>query len=216
METPGKEIAGLRKEYASGELEEDKVAGNPIDQFGLWLSEAIAAEVNEPTAMSLASCDDAGRPTIRVVLLKEYTHVGFTFFTNYESRKGRQLASHPAACLNFFWPELERQVRIEGTTEKVPAAESDAYFASRPRGSKIGAWASPQSRTITSRSTLDEAVARIDAQYPGEEIPRPPHWGGYILKPNLVEFWQGRPSRLHDRIQYTLEKGVWTRVRIAP
>jgi pyridoxamine 5'-phosphate oxidase len=197
-------------------LNESMVGADPIAHFHKWMAEAIASDVNEPTAMHLATCGSDGQPTLRVVLLKEFSPAGFTFFTNYESRKGSNLHERPVACLNFFWPELQRQVRIEGTTEMVPEAESDAYFASRPRESRIGAWASPQSRILPNREALDELLKMVEARFPGEEVPRPPHWGGYLLRPHLIEFWQGRPSRLHDRILFSLEDGKWVVSRLAP
>jgi pyridoxamine 5'-phosphate oxidase len=167
--------------------------------------------------MTLATAGKTGKPSARIVLLKGFTHEGFQFFTNYESHKGEELKQNPQACLVFFWKELERQVRIEGIVEKVSAAESDEYFNSRPAGSKIGAWASPQSKVIASREILEEKVSSVEKRFAGTEIERPGHWGGYILKPALIEFWQGRPSRLHDRILYTrIEKNKWKIERLAP
>lgn len=212
MNTP---VADLRKDYALRSLDERDVAGTPLVQFGTWLEEAIRAEVPEPTAMSLSTVDARGRPAGRIVLLKGVDERGFVFYTNYESRKGRDLVAHPAAALTFMWKELERQVRIEGTIEKVSAAESDAYYESRPLGSRIGAWASPQSEVLESRAWLEQRWEELAAKY-GDNPPRPPQWGGYRVVPDWLEFWQGRRSRLHDRIAYRLENGKWTLSRLAP
>ena len=210
-------IAAIRKNYALQSLSEESVAGEPTHQFKVWMEAAIAAEVNEPTAMVLSTVNGTGRPSARVVLLKDVTPDGFVFFTNYQSRKGHDLEENPLAALTFFWPELERQVRIEGSIEKVEAAVSDAYFHSRPTGSQIGAWASPQSKRIGSREELEQADANYAAKFANESvIPRPEHWGGYILKPELVEFWQGRPNRLHDRIVYEKQDSGWQLNRLAP
>lgn len=228
------QIADLRRIYMRGSLSESDVAPDPIRQFDRWLSEAIAAALPEPTAMTLATVGANNRPSTRVVLLKGLDNGdempsderrGFVWFTNYESRKGRELTSHRHAALCFFWAELERQVRVEGTVEKTSMAESDAYFASRPVASRIGAWASPQSRPIASRAEVEasEALFRerfgiIDDDLPAH-IPRPPHWGGYRLVPDIVEFWQGRASRLHDRIVYRralLGTADWITERLAP
>lgn len=210
-------IADIRKNYSRQALTEDAVAAHPIHQFQEWLDEAIKAEVEEPTAFVLSSVSPEGKPSARVVLLKEVGEQGFTFFTNYESRKGQELAQNPNACFTFFWPALERQVRIEGTIKKVSAQVSDAYFQSRPKGSQIGAWASPQSQIIESRETLENLDQKYTKQFDHDtSVPRPAHWGGYVLEPTRVEFWQGRPNRLHDRIVYELQGNAWQTVRLAP
>jgi pyridoxamine 5'-phosphate oxidase len=208
-------IADLRNEYSLASLDERDVDRDPMKQFERWLGDAIKAGVPEPTAMNLATVDSRGRPAGRVVLLKEASGAGFVFFTNYESRKGREIACHPHAALTFLWKELERQVRIEGTVEKVSAAESDAYFTTRPLGSRIGAWASPQSEVIESRDWLEKRWEALAREY-GTNPPRPSHWGGYRLRPEFIEFWQGRRSRLHDRIAYTREDDTWRIHRLAP
>lgn len=208
-------IADIRKDYALKRLDESDVEADPFKQFHAWLREALAAEVPEPTAMTLATVDDEGSPSARIMLLKALDERGFVFYTNYESRKGRELATRPRAALTFFWKELERQVRIEGSVEKVSAAESDEYFASRPLGSRIGAWASTQSATIASRPWLEARVKAAEAQY-GESPPRPPHWGGFRVLADWLEFWQGRQSRLHDRIAYTRESTGWVVSRLSP
>ncbi len=212
---PAPDLARLRKEYALETLEKDRVDPDPLKQFGAWMLEAIQAQVPEPTAMTLATVDAEGWPSARIVLLKGVDPRGFVFYTNYASRKGRDLEARPVAALAFLWKELERQVRIEGRVEKVSAAESDAYFATRPLGSRIGAWASPQSEAIDARAWLEERWARLAREH-GESPPRPPHWGGYRLLPERVEFWQGRASRLHDRIAYRRGEGGWTISRLAP
>lgn len=211
------DISAIRKNYSRQVLTEESVLPAPIDQFKVWLNEAILSEVLEPTALVLSTVSVDCRPTARVVLLKEVSAEGFVFFTNYESRKGQDLAERPYASMTFFWAELERQVRIEGSIEKVSDAISDTYFNSRPRGSQIGAWASPQSHTIESREALELTEAKY-AQDFGEldAIPRPKHWGGYVLKPERIEFWQGRPNRLHDRILFEINGSDWTRKRLAP
>ena len=211
-------LADLRKTYAQRTLSEADVLPDAVQQFRLWLDEALAAQLDEPTALTLSTVDAAGQPSSRVVLLKGLPNDdGFLFYTNYESRKGHDLAAQPLAAINFFWPGLERQVRVEGRVEKAPEALSTEYFQSRPRSSQLGAWASPQSQVIGSREELEareEAVAReFGTQDP---LPRPPHWGGFILRPHRLEFWQGRPSRLHDRIVYEREGTSWKRSRLAP
>jgi pyridoxamine 5'-phosphate oxidase len=208
-------VAHLRKDYSLKSLDERDVDPDPLAQFGKWLDEAIRAEALEPTAMNLSTVDARGRPAGRIMLLKGVDDRGFVFFSNYGSRKGRDLAAHPSAALTFLWKELERQVRVEGAIEKVDAAESDAYYEVRPLGSRIGAWASPQSDVVESRLWLESRVEEFSAKF-GEHPPRPPHWGGYRVIPDALEFWQGRQSRLHDRIAYRLENGKWARSRLAP
>ncbi|MBF0803686.1 MULTISPECIES: pyridoxamine 5'-phosphate oxidase [unclassified Neisseria] len=205
----------IREDYSRQELSEAECGDNPIAQFDRWLNEAIRAKVNEPTAMNVATVNSDGRPEGRQVLLKETNPHGFVFFTNYKSRKGRALAAVPFAALTFFWPELERQVRVEGRVEKLDEAASDEYFESRPYTSRIGAWASEQSEVISGKAALVARAAAVGLQHP-LHVPRPPHWGGYIVLPDRVEFWQGRPSRLHDRIQYRLQNGIWHKERLSP
>ena len=209
------DLHDIRQDYCRQELSVSACADHPITQFEQWLNEAMAAQVHEPTAMNIATVDENQRPSARMVLLKEVGEQGFVFFTNYAGRKGRALAHQPFAALTFFWPELERQVRVEGRVEKMPEAASDEYFASRPYTSRIGAWASEQSQVIEGKKTLVARAAMFAAKYP-LHVPRPPHWGGYVLVPDCVEFWQGRPSRLHDRIVYRLQEGVWRKERLAP
>lgn len=209
-------IADLRKDYCRASLSEEDVDPDPILQFNKWFGEALAAQVAEPNAMSVSTADANGRPSSRILLIKGVDASGFTWFTNYESRKAQDLRQNPQAALLFYWTELERQVRIEGRVERVSDAESDAYFHSRPLGSRIGAHASAQSRPLAARGELEDRVARL-AQELGNEPPRPPYWGGYRLVPDYLEFWQGRPSRLHDRIAYTLQAdGSWKRQRLQP
>lgn len=224
-------IADLRTTYRRATLGEANVDADPLRQFDRWLADAIAAQAHEPTAMTLATVDDDGRPSARIVLLKGIdvdgvvdgaSGRGFTWYTNYESRKGRALATRARAALCFFWPELERQARVEGRVERTSPDESDRYFASRPVASRIGAWASPQSDVIASREALERREADVLARFgttrdaTEADIPRPPHWGGYRLVPDVVELWQGRPSRLHDRIVYRGGDGAWEMVRLAP
>ena len=208
-------IAQLRKNYTFGQLSETEVPTNPLSLFQVWFDQAVKAECPEPNSMTLATADTAGNPSARIVLLKGADEAGFTFFTNYESQKGKDLAARPQAALLFHWHELERQVRIKGIVERVSAAESDEYFHSRPAASRIGAWASPQSAEIPNREFLEEAEKRFAADF-GDKPPRPEHWGGYRLHPTEIEFWQGRPSRLHDRIHYQLEGARWRIARLAP
>ncbi len=208
-------IAALRKSYERAELDESASHADPILQFDQWLGEALAAKVPEPNAMTLATVGSDLRPSTRIVLVKGYDARGLVFYTNYESRKGQQLAGNPFAALQFHWVELERVVRIEGRIEKTSAEESDAYYASRPLDSRIGAWASPQSQVISGRGTLVANAAKYGAQYLLHP-PRPPHWGGYRLVPDRWEFWQGRKSRLHDRLCYRLDGTQWLRQRLAP
>jgi pyridoxamine 5'-phosphate oxidase len=214
MDDPSK-LSEQRKSYERDALEEGDAALDPLRQFETWMDEAFAAKVPEPNAMTLAKVGADGRPSTRIVLIKGFDARGIVWFTNYDSRKGRELAVHPFAALQFHWVELERVVRIEGSVERVDAAESDAYFASRPLDSRIGAWASPQSQVIASRSVLVANAAKYAAKFLMNP-PRPPHWGGFRLKPEAWEFWQGRKSRLHDRLCYRLEDGAWLRERLAP
>ncbi len=209
------DIARIRKDYRQGALDEQHADADPIRQFSRWWDEALRSELPEPNAMTLATADAQGRPSARTVLLKGFDSRGFVFYTNYDSRKGRDLAANPYASLLFFWPELERQVRIEGTIDKVDPAESDAYFASRPLASRIGAWASPQSEPIPGKAWLLARAAEMGVRH-GLHPARPPHWGGYRLAPSAIEFWQGRPSRLHDRLLYTRSADGWIRQRLAP
>jgi pyridoxamine 5'-phosphate oxidase len=210
------EISNLRKSYERAELDESASAASPMQQFDQWLKEAIASEVPEPNAMTLATVGSDLRPSTRVVLIKNYDARGIVWFTNYNSRKGQQLAGNPFAALQFHWVELERVVRIEGCVEKISDADSDAYFNSRPLDSRIGAWASPQSQVIEGRGTLIANAAKYGAQFLLQP-PRPPHWGGYRLVPEQWEFWQGRKSRLHDRLRYRQDShGAWVRERLAP
>jgi len=211
-----KDITHLRKSYERAELDETHAAGTPLQQFEQWMQEALAAKLPEPTAMTLATVGPAGRPSTRVVLLKGCDARGFVWYTNYASRKAQELAGNPQAALQFHWVELERVARIEGRVAKTDAGESDAYYRTRPLDSRIGAWASPQSRVIPSRAVLVTEAARIGAKFLLDP-PRPPHWGGYRLVPDTFEFWQGRRSRLHDRLRYTLQAdGAWLRQRLAP
>lgn len=208
-------IANIRRDYKLLTLNEEDVATNPIEQFNSWFSQAVQSQIDEVNAMCLSTVEN-NKPSSRIVLLKDVNEQGFSFFTNYQSRKGQQLAANPNASLCFFWKELERQVRIEGTINKLDEKLSDDYFNTRPLGSKLGAWASPQSSVIESRKVLEEREANYQQQF-GEQVTRPPHWGGYMLQPNYLEFWQGRSNRLHDRICYTLqENGEWKIERLAP
>ncbi len=209
------ELAKIRTDYKLASLDLKDVDASPFVQFEKWFKEAQSANVAEVNAMSLATANTEGKPSVRIVLLKDFDHRGATFFTNYDSRKGNDLTANPMAAMVFFWPELERQIRIEGRVERVSADESDAYYSVRPVPSRIGAWASPQSRMIASRESLENRVAEFSNQY-GDAPVRPPYWGGYRLVPNVFEFWQGRASRLHDRLCYHLTGPVWDIMRLAP
>lgn len=210
-------IADLRRDYKLHSLNEADMAANPIDQFTRWWDDAVKSEIDEVNAMTLATATMNGLPSARIVLLKGYDMRGFTFFTNYQSHKGRELEQNPRASLVFFWKELERQIRIEGMVEKLPEAESEAYFQSRPPGSRIGAWASPQSTVIADRTIIENNVTAFEKKFSTGDVPRPEHWGGYLVKPVNIEFWQGRSNRLHDRIKYVLEMGhKWHIERLAP
>ena len=211
------QIASIRKEYKLKSLDEAAAAGNAIKQFDRWWQDAINSEIDEVNAFTLATAAADGKPAARIVLLKGYDEKGFVFFTNYQSHKGQELATNPQGCMVFFWKELERQIRIEGSIEKISAEESDEYYFSRPLSSQVGAWASPQSSVIKNREVIEDNVKKYEAQFAGSSISRPPHWGGYRLQPQAIEFWQGRPSRLHDRLLFTLlEKNEWKIERLAP
>ena len=210
-------IAEIRKEYTQQSLAEESVAADPFTQFDLWLREAIDAQILEPNAMTLATASGDGIPSARIVLLRGLDQQGFVFFTNYNSFKGQQLAENPRACLVFFWKELERQVRVTGLVQRTTETESDSYFSSRPEGSKIGAWTSPQSQVIPDRAWLEETEKKFQLAFVGKQILRPAHWGGYRVRPITIEFWQGRENRLHDRIQYGLKDDAsWEIERLAP
>lgn len=209
-------LSDLRKEYTLAGLDLTDVLPDPMAQFRRWFDAALGAGVPEPNAMHLSTVNADGRPDGRIVLIKDVSDAGFVFYTNYESRKGQELLGQPFAALTFFWAELERQIRIEGRVEKVSDAESDAYYASRPRGSQIGAWVSQQSRIITDRAVLETRQRDLEAQFADQSVPRPPYWGGFRLVPDALEFWQGRPSRLHDRIHYRREENSWVLERLSP
>jgi len=208
-------INKLRVDFKKGSLDEKDVDANPINQFHVWFDQAVDSKVNEPNAFMLATVGADSKPAARVLLLRNFNEDGFVFYTNYHSRKGIQSEENPNAAMSFFWPELERQVRIEGFLIKQSPEESDEYFNTRPRSSKVGAWVSPQSHVIKDRKELDERFEKLDKQF-GEEVPRPPYWGGYVLKPLTIEFWQGRESRLHDRILFSLHENKWKIERLAP
>ena len=212
-------IADLRQEYAKHELSAESVADDPITQFQSWFDDALDAEVEEPNAMTLATAGPDAHPSARIVLLKGVDERGFVFYSNYNSRKGAELAQNPHAALVFWWEPLERSVRIEGRVDRLPAEESTAYFHSRPHGSQLGAWASPQSRVIDSRNDIEDRLAQLKEEYDeGDDIPRPKNWGGYVVRPTSIEFWQGRPNRLHDRLCFRREdlESDWTLDRLAP
>ncbi|WP_207495249.1 pyridoxamine 5'-phosphate oxidase [Aridibaculum aurantiacum] len=211
-----KSIADIRKDYKLRSLMEQDVQKDPIQQFSTWWDEAVESKLDEVNAMTLATSTTDGHPSTRIVLLKGFTNEGFIFFTNYQSRKGTEIGLNPNVSLLFFWRELERQVIIEGKAEKISEADSDAYFHSRPEGSRIGAWSSPQSTIIAGRHVIEENVQKYTEQFADGNIPRPPHWGGFIVRPVRMEFWQGRSSRLHDRLVFTLTGNEWLVQRLAP
>lgn len=210
------DLFDLRRDYKLQSLDEKEVMLNPIEMFRKWFDEATASDILEANAMNLATATLDGKPSSRIVLLKQIVYEGFIFFTNYDSKKGQQLSENSYCALNFNWLELERQVRIEGVAEQTSAAESDSYFEVRPPKSKLGAWASPQSQPIPDRDYLDDLMLRMESEYAVKSIPRPLNWGGYIVRPYLIEFWQGRPSRLHDRVEYRLQDNRWIINRLAP
>lgn len=209
-------INTLRHDFSKQTLDEKDVNKTPFFQFEKWFREAVDAHVKEPNSMTLCTATKEGKPSARILLLRNFDERGFVFYTNYRSRKGEEIIKNPNAALLFFWPELERQIRIEGLLIKQSEEESDLYFNTRPRESKLGAWTSEQSKVIESRKILDEEYEKLSKKYPDENVPRPPHWGGYILNPTSIEFWQGRPSRLHDRVLYTFENNNWKIERLAP
>ena len=210
-------VARLRKEYTRAGLKEFEADPNPIEQFRTWFDEVLTSNLHEPNAMALATATLDGRPSARVVLLKGFDERGFVFYTNYEGRKGEELETNPHCALLFYWGELERQVRVEGRVRRVPDKESDAYFAGRPRGSQLGAWASEQSRPVGDRGALEHGLRELEAEYEGRNVPRPPFWGGYRVEPETIEFWQGRENRVHDRLVYRRsEDGGWRRGRLQP
>lgn len=210
------DLANSRKDYTLKTLEIESVQDNPLAQFKIWFEEALAAKALEANAMHLSTVEADGKPSARIVLLKELDEQGFVFFTNYKSRKGKALEENPFVALTFFWPELERQVRVEGKVQKVSIEESATYFHSRPRGSQLGAWASPQSQEIENRAVLEENLEKIEQQFTGQEIDLPTFWGGYVVIPTYIEFWQGRSNRLHDRIVFVKEGNNWVKKRLAP
>jgi pyridoxamine 5'-phosphate oxidase len=209
-------VARLREEYTRAGLKESDADPDPLEQFRGWFGEALAADLHEPNAMTLATATADGRPSARVVLLKGFDERGFVFYTNYGGRKSRELEANPRAALVFYWGELERQVRVEGRVSRVPDGESDAYFAGRPRGSQLGAWASEQSRPVRDRGALERRLRELEGEYEGREVPRPAFWGGYRIEPETMEFWQGRENRLHDRLRYRLTEEGWGIERLQP
>ncbi len=210
-------LENLRTDYQKHSLSEKDIKANPFEQFGIWFDEAVKAEVMEPNALTLATATKEGIPSARIVLLKGFDQKGFSLYTNYLSKKGKDMAKNPFASMVFFWPELQRQVRIDGKIVKLSKEESEAYFNSRPFESRIGAISSPQSQVIPNRESLDVVYKNMEEKYKGQSVPKPAHWGGYLLSPIAIEFWQGRPSRLHDRMKYVLmEKGKWKIERLAP
>ncbi|QOV22734.1 pyridoxamine 5'-phosphate oxidase [Anabaenopsis elenkinii] len=212
-----KTLADLRKDYTLQDLSETAIDPNPVIQFKKWFEQVLAAQIPEPNAMTLATATPDGKPSARMVLLKDFDEQGFVLFTNYNSHKGQELAANPQAALVFWWAELERQVRIVGTVEKISPQQSDSYFEMRPPNSRLGAWASNQSQVIVSREVLEQQLEEFQRQYANQEVPRPPHWGGYRVIPREIEFWQGRPSRLHDRLLYTRwDNGSWKIERLSP
>lgn len=211
-----RDLIDYRQEYGRHKLVVEEMNDQPLIQFKQWFKEAETSGVNEPNTMTLATVDSQGQPTIRVVLLKEINEQGLIFYSNFNSRKGKELAQHPKAAINFYWQAVERQVRFDGSISKVSEGQSDAYFKTRPRGSQLGAWVSAQSETIPSRQYLEDELERCTERFANQEIPRPPHWGGYLLTPVSVEFWQGGKNRLHDRILYRSKDDQWVRSRLAP
>lgn len=210
------DLFSMRRDFKLKTLDEKETLINPMEMFELWFNEAVEADALEPNAMNLATATLDGKPSSRIVLLKQIKPEGFVFFTNYDSKKGQQIKDNKYCALNFAWHELERQVRVEGAVEKISTKDSDAYFEVRPEGSKLGAWASPQSKVVLNRQVLEGLVVAFEKKFAGKVVNRPENWGGYIVKPYLIEFWQGRSSRLHDRIQYSLVDGEWNIVRLAP
>jgi pyridoxamine 5'-phosphate oxidase len=215
MEKINEHILKLRSDYTLGSLDEKDVDSDPLLQFGKWFEQAINSKISDPNIMMLATVGKDHKPSARILLLRHFSENGFVFYTNYHSHKGEQTNENASAAMTFYWHELQRQVRIEGSLVKQSAAESDAYFASRPRESKVGAWVSPQSQVVPSRKVLDEKFVEMEKKF-GEEVPRPPHWGGYVLHPESIEFWQGRAGRLHDRIRYRKTNEDWIIERLAP
>lgn len=217
MEAINQKIVALRKDYSTATLNEEDVNQNPFKQFELWMHQAVESEISEPHAMSVSTVSAEGKPSSRIVLLRGFDEQGFVFYTNYKSHKGNEASENPYACINFFWPELERQIRIEGRISKIDQQISTDYFHSRPRESQIGAWASEQSAVIANRKVVEDAFVHYTEKFKDLElIPKPEHWGGYLIKPNSIEFWQGRPSRLHDRLRYRIENGQWILERLSP